>query len=137
MLEDEATLARVAASALPGLTFPQATMTAEPPRIPTQGPAPFESNPYAAPSNYYRAMPSDYEGAKDVTNAWICLVVAILCMPLLSIAGIVLANKAKKAGNPQATAPFIANIVYTCLWAAGCVFYGLFVMLAIGAGGFN
>jgi hypothetical protein len=82
-------------------------------------------------------MPSDYAGAQDVTNAWICLVVSIVCMPFVSIAGIVLANRAKKAGNPQATAPFIANIVYTCIWGAGCIFYGLFALFALGVGGFS
>jgi len=136
MLEDEMTLARMPASSVAGLTFPATTVTATPPP-PNTGPTPFEANPYAAPSNYYRAMPGDYDGAKDVTNAWICLVAAILCFPLISIGGIVLASRAKKLGNPSATAPYIANIVYTCLWAAGCVFYGLFVMLAIGSGGFH
>jgi hypothetical protein len=146
MLEDEITLAQMPASSLSTLRFPAPRTTFDVPGqtshepLPSEAkevPSPFQTNPYSTPSNYYRGMPQDYAGSKDVTTAWILLVASILCFPLLSIGGIVLAGRAKKAGNPQATAPFIANIVYTCLWAAGCVFYGLFVIFALSTGSIN
>lgn len=141
MIEEEASGMRLAASAVTGLSFgpapfAQQVQTQQNPYEPPPG-SPYSSNPYgqAAPSNYYRQMPTDYSNASDVNNAWICAVVGIMCCGPVSIYGIVLANKARQAGNPNAQAPYIVNIVVTCIWAAGLVFYGGIMGLGCLSGG--
>jgi len=133
MLEDEASGQRVAASAVPGLSFPQpaANPYAAPPsaggvdagyQSPNLG-SPYAQNPYQSqnqPSNYYR--PGSAPGARtsqDVTLAWVfsaLQLVPILCCIPISIAGLVMALKAKREGQPNAQAPMVFSIVMMSLW---------------------
>lgn len=147
VVENAETFVQTPANAIPGLSFPMAASASpnfgDPPSPVSDAKlqAPGFANPYQTPpqlqSNYYRSMPQDYANAKDVTNAWICLVAAIFCFPPITILGIILANRAKLAGNPQAQAPWIANVVYTVLWSLGCLFYMGVFGLALMMGGFN
>lgn len=144
MVEEEASGQRMAASNVPGLSFghqgpPQSQPYGNPynpgpgtspgqPYGQQYGGSPYGNNPYNQPnqpSNYYRQMPQSYPGNQDVTAAWICGALGLVCCPLVSIAGIVLANRAKQMGNPNAQAPYIFSIVVTCIGA--CIF--LFGML--------
>jgi len=139
LVEDEFGGPQMAASTVPGLIFPTTTY-ATPPQ-PGQGyapgsPSPYAENPYNQPqqSNYYRPPASAYSNAGDVNNAWICGVVGLLCCGPVSIVGIVLANRAKQAGNPNAQAPLILSIIATALWGLGFAFYMIMIAVAMNAG---
>lgn len=138
LVEDEFGGPQMAASTVPGLIFP--TTYAQPQAGPgySQGPgSPYAENPYNQPqqqSNYYRPPASSYTNAGDVNNAWICAVVGLLCCGPVSIVGIVLANRAKQAGNPNAQAPFILSIIATALWGLGFAFYMIMIAVAMSAG---
>ncbi len=153
MLEDEASGQRVAASAVPGLAFPQpqANPYAHPPSaggVDAGYQQPnlsnnFGQSPYQnsnQPSNYYRpGAPRGSGGTanQDITNAWLMSGLQLICCLPLSIGGVVFAKRAKDAGHPNAQAAYIFSIVMLSLWVL--LFIARFVLIAVMAssGGFN
>ncbi len=132
LLEEEASGARIAASAVPELTFPipaPGATTGQAPgggaSPPTSGPA---SNPYSAP--YQRPGPGgtyagDY-GNNDIVVSWVLGVVGLLCCGIiLAPIGIVFANRAKEKGNPGSQAPLVFNIVVTVLSVLGIIYMAI------------
>jgi hypothetical protein len=134
MVEEEMSGQRTAASAIPGLAFPapQGSPYQQQPPNPYSNPGPSGgpqigspySNPYSPPTNYYRQGPTG-GSSSDITTAWVCAVIGLLCCGPVSIVGIVTANKARQNGDPNAQAPYIVNIVVTCIWVAGLCLYGI------------
>jgi hypothetical protein len=113
MLEEEASGARFAARAVPGLNFPMPA--GSPPPTGPAGTAP--GGP--AYSGYYRgpqAGPVD-DGSREITPAWILFAVGIFacCFStyggfLVPAAGVYFANKAKQKGHPQGKLVFGLNL---------------------------
>lgn len=116
MLEEEASGARLAAQAVPGLNFPQAQPSPEA----SAGPG-APGQPY---SGYYRGPSgaSADDGSREMTAAWILFGVGLLCCCgaryggfLVPAAGIYFAYKAKQKGHPQGNLAFGLNIAVTTL----------------------
>lgn len=130
MLEEEASGARIAAQAVPGLNFPvAASAPGSTPGGPT-GPA------Y---SGYYRGAAGGSgadDGSRDITAAWVLFGVGIFgcCFArfggfLIPAAGIYFAAQARKKGHPQGNLLFGLNIGMTTisvlLLVVGLVFSSL------------
>lgn len=83
------------------------------------------------PANYYQRGPSSIPvygqrmpGSQELSTAWVMCVIAFLCFPPFSIAGIVFANKAQVLGNSGAKAAIVANVIALAL---GCLeIFGLY-----------
>jgi hypothetical protein len=113
MVEDEASGVRMVASSVPGLTFPQQQNYQAPPSYGPQ--QPYQAYPRGGPSGAYG-------GQGDITQAWVFGVLGLCCCGLLfGILGLNAANRAEQAGNPNAKAPKIFNIVVLVIWALGAV----------------
>jgi hypothetical protein len=119
MLEEEASGARIAASAVPGLNFP-ATVSA-----PTAGPAGAATGGPGY-SGYYRgpdgAAGGGEDSSKDITIAWILFGVGIIgcCLStyggfLVPGAGVYFANRARQKGHPQGGLVFGLTIGLTVI----------------------
>ncbi len=101
ILESMQDASRVPASQVPGI-FAQAA-----------------ANPYAdypTPTSFttQQRPTGDYagdDGSKDVTWAWICCGAGFCCCCFVSIAGIILGNRAMKKGNLKGQAPMIVSII--------------------------
>lgn len=107
MLEEEASGARFAARAVPGLNFPTAPADSA---TPAGGPA------Y---SGYYRGDTSADDGSRDLQVAWILFGVSFLACCATSFGGFLVpgvgvyfANQARKKGHPKATTPFVLNMIW-------------------------
>lgn len=117
LLEEEGSGTRVAASAVPGLVFPQQTNQSFAGGQPYQNYYPRGGGPTPG------GVPFD-DGKQDVTYAWICGALGLCCC-LGSIGGIYYANRAKQKGHPGAMAPMIFSIVMLCLSVLWGVFNGI------------
>ncbi|MEZ0326339.1 MAG: hypothetical protein ACAH95_10575 [Fimbriimonas sp.] len=108
MVEDESTGIRMAASSVPGLIFPQ--------QAPTGG----------GYQQYPRATASGYAGQSDITQAWVFGALGLCCCGFIfGILGLLAANRAERAGNPNATAPKIFNIAVIVIWVVGGFLRGI------------
>ncbi|MEQ1933465.1 MAG: hypothetical protein ABL962_06250 [Fimbriimonadaceae bacterium] len=149
VLEEEQGGNRIAACAVGALQFGAPNPAGNPPTQPSQTPLnpysgsyqpptnqqsnPYQQNPYAGGSNYYRPgqqpvpldlNPNAFEAQRCMTNSWICFAIAAAtigsfccCSPValvgvvLSIVGIIQALKAKSLGNSQGQTAFVCNAV--------------------------
>jgi hypothetical protein len=137
LLEEEASGARIAASAVPGLVFqqaPQAAAAAAPsnaPSAPSGGqpkPGP-TGNPYSQ-SNQRPAAPyaSADMGTTETVASWILFgigLIACCCYGFVpSGIGIALAAVAKKKGSASASASLVCNII-ACVLSLSLFIFGL------------
>jgi len=122
MLEDAATGQQAMASAIPGIVFPMGMQQ------PMGGPQP---GPYQQPGGYQQPGPmggpqqpqfgNAYQrptgvgygyDPKELTKAWVMGAVGFICCPVIfSVWGIIIANREKEKGNPQAQNALIFCIV--------------------------
>lgn len=120
MLEEEASGARFAARAVPGLNFPVPVTQTQAPG-PGVGPG---AGPGAAPGSpgyqgYYRPPggTTGDDGSRDITPAWVlfgvglvgCCIVPYVSLILAGV-GIFFGNRAKSKGHPQGAVAFGLNI---------------------------
>lgn len=114
MLQDEASGGQIVASAVPGLNFPLNGSPYAPPTGGTIGGSPNSNYNQGQPYQQAYVRPNAYmgdDGSNDMRTAWICAVMALLCCPLVGIAGAVAANKAQQKGHPQGQLALILNIL--------------------------
>ena len=121
-LEDATSGAQIGASAVAGLNFGN---IAPPPTTPSAPPAePTGASSYSPPSGSFQTPPSPYprggtSGADQsgkITGSYICSIIGIFCCPIvLCSIGIMLANQAKKEGDPRGQTASTVGIV--CLVA--------------------
>ena len=133
-VEEEASGARSAARAVPGLNFP--LEAAQP--GPQAGGIP-QGSPYAqAPGTANYPRQGNYaggdDGKQDVTMAWVMGVLGFFCCFLFSIYGIVCANKAKAKGNPGGQTALIAVSIMLALNICIVVFRTITVLTAVQNG---
>jgi hypothetical protein len=117
-LESVADMSRFRASSFPDL-FPPGSLespnfSSAPPRPPT---------PYSPPAK----LRSD----QDVTVAWVCVAVGFVFCGFAHIPAFLYAKKAKEAGNPNASGPYVVSIIGLVLTAVGCV--AVLAVVGLGA----
>ncbi len=124
MVEDGTSGVRMAATAVPGLVFPQAQQQTY--QAPQGSPQAYQQYP--------RSQGYDPgAGQKDVNHAWIFGVLGLCCCGLIfGILGLNAAKRAEQVGHPGANAAKIFNIVVLVLWVLGIVLRG--IMAASGNG---
>jgi hypothetical protein len=118
-VEDESTLQRSFASQIPGVTFgPTGAMYANPP-----GPGSY--------ATYNRPVAYD-NGSGDLTAAWVLTAVSWVSAPIiLSIIGLVMANKAIEKGNPGGQSAKTFAIVSLIIQCAGVFCFCGFPLLGV------
>ena len=111
ILENVATGQQMAASTVPGITFPGqfSQPYAQPPMGPQYG------STYQRPTMGYGYDP------RDLNKAWWLGVGGLCCCGPLGIWGLIVALEEKKKGNPNAQAAVIFNAVAIALWFAWAI----------------
>ena len=114
-LEQEGTGQRLIASAVPGLFFLPAAESSVPVGF-SQAPGYYNRGPI-----YGQTYGGQFGGSSELSMAWVLGVIGLLCFPPTAIVGIIMANRARKAGHPSATAAIIFNWIVLGLGVCGAV----------------